>query len=204
LYGIRNSLLTALMPTASTSQIMSNNECFEPYTSNIYLRKTLAGEFTVVNQHLISDLQKLGLWNEKVYEEILYDNGSVQKVKSIPDHIKQIYKTAFELKITDMLKQAVERGPFIDHMQSMNLFMAKPDFNLLNSSHFYSWKNGLKTGMYYLRTQPAVDAVKFGLDPSSILRIKDDRKQILKDAGVAEGVCPRDAYLRAICESCSS
>ena len=204
LYGIRNSLLTALMPTASTSQIMSNNECFEPYTSNIYLRKTLAGEFTVVNQHLISDLQKLGLWNEKVYEEILYDNGSVQKVKSIPDHIKQIYKTAFELKMTDMLKQAVERGPFIDHMQSMNLFMAKPDFNLLNSSHFYSWKNGLKTGMYYLRTQPAVDAVKFGLDPTSILRIKDDRKQILKDAGVAEGSCPRDPYLRAICESCSS
>jgi len=204
LYGIRNSLLTALMPTASTSQIMSNNECFEPYTSNIYLRKTLAGEFTVVNQHLISDLQKLGLWNEKVYEEILYDNGSVQKVKSIPDHIKQVYKTAFELKITDMLKQAVERGPFVDHMQSMNLFMAKPDFNLLNSSHFYSWKNGLKTGMYYLRTQPAVDAVKFGLDPNSILRIKDDRKQILKDAGVAEGACPRDPYLRAICESCSS
>ena len=199
LYGIRNSLLTALMPTASTSQIMCNNECFEPYTSNIYLRKTLAGEFTVVNQHLISDLRKLDLWNEKVYEEILYDNGSVQKVKSIPDHIKQIYKTAFELKMTDMLKQAVERGPFIDHMQSMNLFMAKPDFNLLNSSHFYSWKNGLKTGMYYLRTQPAVDAVKFGLDPTSILRIKDDRKQTLKDAGVVEGVCPRDAYLRAIC-----
>ena len=134
----------------------------------------------------------------------MYDNGSVQKVKSIPDHIKQIYKTAFELKMTDMLKQAVERGPFIDHMQSMNLFMAKPDFNLLNSSHFYSWKNGLKTGMYYLRTQPAVDAVKFGLDPTSILRIKDDRKQTLKDAGVVEGVCPRDAYLRAICESCSS
>ena len=203
-YGIRNSLLTALMPTASTSQIMTNNECFEPYTSNIYLRKTLAGEFTVVNQHLVKDLLKLGLWNKEVYEEILYDNGSVQNVKSIPEHIKQVYKTAFELKMTDMLKQAVERGPFIDHMQSMNLFMKKPDFNLLNSSHFYSWKNGLKTGMYYLRTQPAVDAVKFGLDPSSVLRIKADRKQTLEDAGVVEGVCPRDPYLRAICESCSS
>ena len=203
-YGIRNSLLTALMPTASTSQIMTNNECFEPYTSNIYLRKTLAGEFTVVNQHLVKDLLKLGLWNKEVYEEILYDNGSVQNVKSIPQHIKQVYKTAFELKMTDMLKQAVERGPFIDHMQSMNLFMKKPDFNLLNSSHFYSWKNGLKTGMYYLRTQPAVDAVKFGLDPSSVLRIKADRKQTLEDAGVVEGVCPRDPYLRAICESCSS
>jgi ribonucleotide reductase alpha subunit len=203
-YGIRNSLLTALMPTASTSQIMCNNECFEPYTSNIYIRKTLAGEFTVVNQHLIKDLIKLGLWNTKIYEEILYDNGSVQKVKDIPMHIKEIYKTAFELKMTDILKQAVERSPFIDHMQSMNLFMAKPDFSLLNSSHFYSWKNDLKTGMYYLRTQPAVDAVKFGLDPTSILRIKDDRKNILKDAGVVEGTCSRDPYLRTICEACSA
>jgi len=203
-YGIRNSLLTALMPTASTSQIMCNNECFEPYTSNIYLRKTLAGEFTVVNRHLIQDLIELGIWNQKVYEEILYDNGSVQKIKSVPDHIKQVYKTAFELKMTDMLKQAVERGPFVDHMQSMNLFMSKPDFNLLNSSHFYSWKNGLKTGMYYLRTQPASDAVKFGLDPTSILRIKEDRKEKLKEAGVVDGVCPRDPYLRSICDSCSA
>ena len=204
LYGIRNSLLTALMPTASTSQIMCNNECFEPYTSNIYVRKTLAGEFTVVNHHLITELIRRGIWNQQVYEEILYDNGSVQKVKCIPDDVKAIYKTAFELKITDLLKQAVDRGPFVDHMQSMNLFMAKPDFNLLNSSHFYSWKNGLKTGMYYLRTQPAVDAVKFGLDPSSIQRIKSDRKQILKDAGVVDGACPKDTYLRSICESCSS
>lgn len=202
-YGIRNSLLTALMPTASTSQIMGNNECFEPYTSNIYLRKTLAGEFTVVNRHLIQDLIDLGVWNQQVYEEILYDNGSVQKIK-LPEHIKQVYKTAFEMKMTDMLKQAVERSPFIDHMQSMNLFMSKPDFNLLNSSHFYSWKNGLKTGMYYLRTQPASDAVKFGLDPSSILRIKEDRKKTLKEAGVEEGACPRNPYLRSICENCSA
>ena len=140
----------------------------------------------------------MGLWNQKVYEEILFDNGSVQKIKSIPEHIKNIYKNAFEIKITDMLKQAVERSPFIDHMQSMNLFMAKPDFNLLNSSHFYSWKHGLKTGMYYLRTQPAADAVKFGIDANSIKRIKDER------AGVEDGVCPRDPYLRSICESCSS
>lgn len=201
-YGIRNSMLTALMPTASTSQIMCNNECFEPYTSNIYLRKTLAGEFTVVNRHLIQALIDKSLWNQEVYEEILYDNGSVQKAKTIPTELKQVYKTAFELKITDMLKQAVERGPFVDHMQSMNLFMAKPDFNLLNSSHFYSWKNGLKTGMYYLRTQPAVDAVKFGLDPSAVARIKDDRKQ--EANGVDNGVCPRDPYLRSMCESCSA
>jgi len=203
-YGIRNSLLTALMPTASTSQIMGNNETMEPYTSNVYLRKTLAGEFTVVNHHLVSELTELGLWNDQVYNEILYDNGSVQKVKSIPEDIKHRYKTAYELKITDMLKQAVERSPFVDHMQSMNLFMAKPDFNLLNSSHFYSWKNGLKTGMYYLRTQPAVDAIKFGLDPTFVKKIKEERKTILKNAGVEDGACPRDAYLRSICESCSS
>ena len=203
-HGIRNSLLTALMPTASTSQIMGNNECFEPYTSNIYLRKTLAGEFTVVNRHLIQALIERGLWTPQIYEEILFDNGSVQKIKSIPEDIKKVYKTAYELKVTDMLKQAVDRSPFVDHMQSMNLFMAKPDFNVLNSSHFYSWKNGLKTGMYYLRTQPAVDAVKFGLDPSAMARIKDGRKQTLKDAGVVDGVCPRDAYLRSICESCSA
>jgi ribonucleotide reductase alpha subunit len=202
-YGIRNSLLTALMPTASTSQIMGNNECFEPYTSNLYVRKTLAGEFTVVNQHLIRDLKKLGLWNTKVYEEILYDNGSVQNISTLPDSIKQIYKTAYEVKITDILKQAVDRSPFVDHMQSMNLFMAKPDFNLLNSSHFYTWKNGLKTGMYYLRTQPAVDAVKFGLDPSSVHRIKDDRKKKgkVENDSVA---CPRDQKLRNECESCSA
>jgi ribonucleotide reductase alpha subunit len=203
-YGIRNSLLTACMPTASTSQIMGNNECFEPFTSNIYLRKTLAGEFTVVNQHLIRDLIKLDLWNKKVYEEILYDNGSVQKIKEIPTHIKEIYKTAFELKMTDLLNQAVERSPFIDHMQSMNLFMAKPQFNLLNSSHFFSWKNGLKTGMYYLRTLPITDAIKFGLDPSSVNKIKEERKQILRDAGVVDGVCPRNEYLKSICDSCSS
>lgn len=153
---------------------------------------------------MVSELTELGLWNDQVYNEILYDNGSVQKVKSIPEDIKHRYKTAYELKITDMLKQAVERSPFIDHMQSMNLFMAKPDFNLLNSSHFYSWKNGLKTGMYYLRTQPAVDAIKFGLDPTFVKKIKDERKTILKNAGVEDGACPRDAYLRSICESCSS
>ena len=177
IYGMRNSMLTALMPTASTSQIMGNNECFEPFTSNIYVRKTLAGEFTVVNQHLIKDLIKLGLWTKTIYEEILYDNGSVQKVGKIPQSIKDIYKTAFELKITDLLKQAVDRSPFVDHMQSMNLFMEKASFKILNSSHFYSWKNGLKTGMYYLRTQPT-NPIKFGLDATSVQRIQTERKEI--------------------------
>jgi len=203
-YGMRNSLLTALMPTASTSQIMGNNEAFEPFTTNIYVRKTLAGEFTVVNNHLIRDLIKLGLWTKDIYEEILYDNGSVQRVTKIPQNIKEIYKTAYELKITDILKQAVDRSPFIDHMQSMNLFMEKVSFKLLNSSHFYSWKHGLKTGMYYLRTQPAVDPIKFGLEPESIQRIRSERKEYVNKMAQETGTCPRDPKLRELCDSCSS
>ena len=172
-YGARNSLLTALMPTASTSQIMGNCECFEPYSSNIFVRKTLAGEYTIVNDHLVKDLINLGLWNKEMFEEILYFSGSIQKIKDIPQNIKNIYKTAFELKGKDIVQQSIERGPFIDQTQSMNLFQAIPDFNKLSASHFYGWKNGLKTGMYYLRTQPVVDPIKFGLDPSSIQRIKN-------------------------------
>ena len=204
LYGMRNSLLSALMPTASTSQIMGNNEAFEPFTTNIYVRKTLAGEFTVVNNHLIKDLIKLGLWSKETYDEILYDNGSVQRISKIPQHIKDLYKTAYELKVTDILKQAVDRSPFIDHMQSMNLFMEKVSFKILNSSHFYSWKHGLKTGMYYLRTQPAVDPIKFGLDPESIHRIRTERKDYVNKITKETGTCPRDPKLRELCDSCSS
>ena len=204
LYGMRNSLLTALMPTASTSQIMGNNEAFEPFTTNIYVRKTLAGEFTVVNSHLIKDLIKLNLWTKEIYNEILYDNGSVQRIVKIPQHIKDLYKTAYELKVTDILKQAVDRSPFIDHMQSMNLFMEKVSFKILNSSHFYSWKHGLKTGMYYLRTQPAVDPIKFGLDPESVQRIRSERKDYVNKMAKESGVCPRDPKLRELCDSCSS
>jgi len=203
-YGMRNSLLTALMPTASTSQIMCNNEAFEPFTSNIYVRKTLAGEFTVVNRHLIKDLLKLNLWTKEVYEEILYDNGSIQRCLKIPQHIKDIYKTAYELKMTDILKQAVDRSPFVDHMQSMNLFMETVSFKLLNSSHFYAWKHGLKTGMYYLRTQAAVDPTKFGLDPTSVNRIKAERKDYVNKMAQETGTCPRDPKMRELCDSCSS
>ena len=204
MYGLRNSLLTALMPTASTSQIMGNNEAFEPFTTNIYLRKTLAGEFTVVNSHLIKDLIKLNLWTKEVYDEILYDNGSIQRIVKIPQHIKDLYKTAYELKVTDILKQAVDRSPFVDHMQSMNLFMEKVSFKILNSSHFYSWKHGLKTGMYYLRTQPAVDAIKFGLDPEAVHRIRTERKDYVNKVAKETGVCPRDPKMRELCDSCSS
>jgi ribonucleoside-diphosphate reductase alpha chain len=172
-YGVRNSLLTALMPTASTAQIMGNSECFEPITSNLYVRKTLAGEFIVANEYLVRELLSLGLWNEDMYREILYFNGSIQKIKEIPDSVKTKYKTAYELKGIDILRQSVERGPFIDQTQSLNIFMATPSFEKLQNSHFYGWKHGLKTGMYYLRTQPAVDPIKFGLDTDVIRKIKE-------------------------------
>ena len=172
-YGTRNSLLTAVMPTASTSQIMKNCECIEPYSSNIFVRTTLAGEYTIVNEHLVRDLLSLGLWTKEIYNEIVYFNGSVQKIKEIPQQLKELYKTAFEIKGIDIVKQSVDRGPFIDQSQSLNIFQATPDFSKLTSSHFYGWKNGLKTGMYYLRTRPAVDPIKFGLDPLEVKRIRE-------------------------------
>jgi len=176
-HGTRNSLLTALMPTASTAQIMKNNEAFEPYSSNIYVRKTIAGEYIVVNEYLVNKLLQLGLWNKEMYEEILYYSGSIQKIKRIPEHVRNMFKTAFEMKQIAIVRQAVERGPFIDQTQSMNLFQSVPDFNKLSSSHFYSWSNGLKTGMYYLRTHPAVDPIKFGLDADRIQSIKNQEKE---------------------------
>lgn len=197
-YGTRNSLLTALMPTASTSQIMKNCECFEPYSSNIYVRKTLAGEYIIVNQHLVSDLLKLNLWDSQMYNEILFFNGSVQKIDRIPQQIKDLYKTAFELKQIDIVRQAIDRAPFIDQTQSMNIFQSTPDFSKLASSHFYGWKNGLKTGMYYLRTQPAVDPIKFGLDPMVVKNLKEKYSQSV--------VCPVNfgGKIPEGCEVCSA
>jgi ribonucleotide reductase alpha subunit len=172
-HGIRNSLLVALMPTASTSQIMGCNEAFEPITSNLYVRKTIAGEFIVVNEHLVRDLLALGLWDKEMYEEILYYNGSIQSISRIPARIRELYKTAYEIKMVKILKQAVERGPFVDQTQSMNLFMKTPNFETLNNALFYGWTHGLKTGMYYLRTQPVQSSIKFGIDPLAIQRIKE-------------------------------
>lgn len=203
-HGIRNSLLTALMPTASTSQIMGNTECFEPCTSNLYVRRTLAGEFVVVNKYLINALIERGVWSPEVYEELLHDNGSIQSSFRVPEDLKEVYKTAYELRVTDILKQAVDRSPFIDHQQSMNIYMAQPDFKILSSSHFYSWRNGLKTGMYYLRTKPAASAIKFGLDPHSIQRIRSERKEEVNRRAAETGVCPANRELRELCDSCSS
>lgn len=176
-YGTRNSLLTALMPTASTSQIMGNAESFEPRTTNIYTRTTLAGEFVIVNRYLIENLISLGIWNKEIRDELVFDNGSIANITEVPTHIKEVFKTGFEMKTKPILQQAVERGPFIDQSQSMNIFSRNPDFHMLTSSHFFGWSNRIKTGMYYLRTQPAVNPIKFGLDALTIRRINKKRAQ---------------------------
>ena len=162
--GVRNSLLVAPMPTASTSQILGNNECFEPYTSNIYTRRVLSGEFIVVNKHLLEDLVKLGLWNEDLKQELMRNNGSIQNIEGIPDDIKELYRTVWEMSMKDIIDMSRHRGYFIDQSQSLNLFMEGATMAKLTSMHFYAWKSGLKTGMYYLRTKSAVDAIKFTLD----------------------------------------
>jgi len=162
-HGVRNSLLVAPMPTASTSQILGNNEAFEPYTSNIYTRRVLSGEFIVVNKHLLEDLVKLGLWNETLKQELMRHNGSVQGL-DIPQDLKELYKTVWEMSMKDIIDMSRQRGYFIDQSQSLNLFMQDANYSKLTSMHFYAWQSGLKTGMYYLRTKSAVDAIKFTLN----------------------------------------
>ena len=162
--GIRNSLLVAPMPTASTSQILGNNECFEPYTSNIYVRRVLSGEFVVVNKHLLKDLVELNLWNDDMKNKIIFHNGSIQAIAEIPQEIKDIYKTVWEIKQRTIIDMAADRGAYICQSQSLNLFVDTPSSNKLTSMHFYAWKKGLKTGMYYLRTQAASQAVQFTVE----------------------------------------
>ena len=163
-HGVRNSLLVAPMPTASTSQILGNNEAFEPYTSNIYTRRVLSGEFIVVNKHLLHDLVDRGLWNEDLKQEIMRHNGSVQNIDIIPQDLKDLYKTVWEMSMKDIIDMSRQRGYFIDQSQSLNLFMQDANYSKLTSMHFYAWQSGLKTGMYYLRTKSAVDAIKFTLN----------------------------------------
>ena len=166
-YGVRNSLLLAPMPTASTSQILGNNECFEPFTSNLYVRRVLSGEFVVVNKYLLKDLVKEGLWNDNMKNELMKHNGSVQKITEVPSHLKELYKTAWEIKQKTIVDMAAERGAYICQSQSLNIFMENANYGKLTSMHFYAWKKGLKTGMYYLRTQAAVDAVKFTVEKNA-------------------------------------
>lgn len=166
-YGVRNSLLMAPMPTASTSQILGNNECIEPVTSNIYTRRVLSGEFAMVNKHLVRDLIQLGLWNEEMKDRIIAHNGSVQYIAEIPAEMKELYRTVWEIKQKSILEMAADRGAYIDQSQSLNIHMEDTNFGKLSSLHFAAWKLGLKTGMYYLRTRPAVDAIKFTIKESS-------------------------------------
>lgn len=163
-HGVRNSLLVALMPTASTSQILGYNECFEGFTSNIYTRRTLSGEFQVVNQYLVDDLAKIGLWGPDMKNLIVEHEGSIQSIPSIPDNIKQIYKTVWEIKQKAVIDQAADRGPFVDQSQSLNIHLATPTFSQITSMHFYGWQRGLKTGAYYLRTKPVQAPTKFTVD----------------------------------------
>jgi ribonucleotide reductase alpha subunit len=171
--GLRNSLLIAPMPTASTSQILGYNECFEPFTTNIYTRRTLAGEFVIVNKHLMRELMERGIWSESLKQKIIAMNGSVQEIAEIPDEIKPIYKTSWELKQRTLIDMAAARGAFICQSQSLNLFVADPTYSKLTSMHFYSWKKGLKTGCYYLRTKAPVSAQKFTVDPRLLAAISN-------------------------------
>ncbi|MBX2894910.1 MAG: ribonucleoside-diphosphate reductase subunit alpha [Cyclobacteriaceae bacterium] len=167
-HGVRNSLLLAPMPTASTSQILGNNECFEPYTSNIYTRRTLSGEFIIANKHLMKDLIGLGLWNENMRQKLIATNGSVQPIAEIPQNIKDIYKTVWEISQKAIIDMSADRGAYICQSQSLNIHLTDPNFGKLTSMHFYAWKKGLKTGMYYLRSTAAADAIKFTLDKSAV------------------------------------
>jgi ribonucleoside-diphosphate reductase alpha chain len=205
-HGVRNSLLVAPMPTASTSQILGNNEAFEPYTSNIYTRRVLSGEFIVVNKHLLEDLVKLGLWNEDLKQEIMRHNGSVQNINVIPQDLKDLYKTVWEMSMKDIIDMSRQRGYFIDQSQSLNLFMQDANYSKLTSMHFYAWQSGLKTGMYYLRTKAAVDAIKFTLNndkkeetptlvaETEAISVEDYKAMLLK----AQAADPED------CEMCGS
>lgn len=181
-YGVRNSLLVAPMPTASTSQILGNNECFEPYTSNIYQRRVLSGEFQVVNHHLLNDLTQMGLWNEGMKNQIIAAGGSIQGLSELDDDFKMLYRTIWEIPQKALLEMAADRAPFIDQSQSLNVFMSDPTISKMTSMHFFAWKKGLKTGMYYLRSRPAVDAIKFTVDQQALL------ESLKKQALVAKAV----------------
>ena len=196
--GVRNSLLVAPMPTASTSQILGNNEAFEPYTSNIYTRRVLSGEYIVVNKHLLEDLVELGLWNNEMKEDIMRANGSVQHIDVIPQDLKDLYKTVWEMSMKDIIDMSRQRGYFIDQSQSLNLFMQDANYSKLTSMHFYAWKSGLKTGMYYLRTKSAVNAIQFTLANKKKVEDVPLSPEELKAMLIASQSNPDD------CEMCGS
>lgn len=183
-HGMRNSLLLAPMPTASTAQILGNNESTEPFTSNMYNRRVLAGEFTVVNKHLLRELTSQQIWTESVRNRIIADNGSIQNVREIPEHIRNVYKTVWEIPQRTILDMAADRAPFICQSQSLNVHIAEPDSKKLTSMHFYAWKKGLKTGMYYLRTRPKADAIKFTVNQEELVKDKLKANNVNKENAV--------------------
>ncbi|KAJ9146104.1 hypothetical protein P3X46_028414 [Hevea brasiliensis] len=200
--GVRNSLLVAPMPTASTSQILGNNECFEPYTSNIYSRRVLSGEFVVVNKHLLHDLTEIGLWSHSLKNKIINENGSIAKIPEIPEQLKAIYKTVWEIKQKTLVDMAVNRGCYIDQSQSLNIHMEQPDLGKLTSLHFYAWSKGLKTGMYYLRTRAAADAIKFTVDTSVLNHENVNRTNSDVNSDLAQVLCSMKN--KEGCMSCGS
>ena len=207
--GVRNSLLMAPMPTASTSQILGNNECFEPYTSNLYTRRVLSGEFCIVNTHLVKDLQKLGLWDASMKNRIVAANGSVQNIREIPEEIRSLYKTVWEISQKRILDLAADRGAYIDQSQSLNIHMGAPNIGKLSSMHFYGWKAGLKTGLYYLRTKPSTDAIKFTLTPADVKAAETARQQDPIATGIAASTTVDEVLSCSIdnpegCVSCGS
>jgi ribonucleotide reductase alpha subunit len=167
IHGLRNSLLVAPMPTASTSQILGNNECFEPFTSNIYSRRTNAGEFVLVNKYLMTELNKLGLWSEDIKNNIILNKGSIQQIDCIPPHIREKYKIVWEIPMKHMIDMAADRGAFICQSQSLNLWLEDPEYKTLTSMHFYAWEKGLKTGIYYLRRKAKHQAQQFTIVPGT-------------------------------------
>jgi len=203
IHGVRNSLLVAPMPTASTSQVLGNNECFEPYTSNMYSRRVLAGEFAIMNRRLVEDLLEIGLWTEDVRNQIIADGGSVQNIQSIPQDLKDLYKTVWEISQRVLINMAADRGAFIDQSQSFNLFVAQPDTARLTSMHFYAWKKGLKTGMYYLRTRPAAEAIKFTVDQTA-LKASRAKEVAVEEVPVVEEETAFYCTKEAGCISCGS
>ena len=201
---MRNSLLVAPMPTASTSQILGNNECFEAFTSNLYVRRTLSGEFIVLNKHLVRDLIEVGLWGLEMKDEILRHKGSIQNIAGIPDSIKDLYKTTWEIKQRHVLDMSADRGAYIDQSQSLNIHMVDANPAKVTSMHFYGWKQGLKTGMYYLRTKAAADAIQFTVEAK-----KSEDQTVGGLAGRAEDISSLEAIACSLdspddCLSCGS
>lgn len=200
--GVRNSLLTAPMPTASTSQILGNNECFEPYTSNIYSRRVLSGEFVVMNKHLLHDLTEMGLWSPVLKNKLINENGSVSKIPEIPEQLKAIYKTVWEIKQKTLVDMAADRGCYIDQSQSLNIHMEQPDLGKLTSLHFHAWSKGLKTGMYYLRTRAAADAIKFTVDTTVLNNENPNKAEDVVSSDMAQAAC--SLQNREECMACGS